>query len=1616
MPTKTDRILSYLPGTFQTSPRPPVLYSVADAFGNELLLAENSLSAVMLSHWVDFADKNAEAIDDLASIAALYGLMPRDDEGVEEFREHLKRYVRTFLDGTVTVQGILRVTAEVLGLRIRDANEQLDSWWKRYAPELITVEPRGDDAAQLLLGSFALTAAGSPARPALIQGTVSVDGVDLGNQPLLRITTDILASKDISLPAGTAALDKVVDSINTATGQSIARAAGPHLVLSSPTFGPASSLQVLEGVNDAALQLLGLPPRVYHGSEASAAQLTGTGDLSGGSDLSQQRYVRLAVDATFFAEVDCVDTSSTLTGLDHIRDAINGALGVNVASHDGHHLALKSPSKGLRSIVALQRATAQDAALRMFGQSTAQVTGHDAQPARATGSRDLSSGVDLSQASNILLRIDGSPQAVDCAGADPAHTQTIEIVTAINAAFKARVASPDGTAITVVSSTVGPAGEIVFDTPPQGDATEIIFGIKPRNFQGSAETTARLAGTPDLSQDVNVMADRFLAVAVDGAGPTEVDLQVGPADPQKVSLQELAKSINDALGQNVASDDGKHLLLVSPTSGPASSLEIVPLETEKRRPFVTRALITDEAAQAILGFVAKAAEGTPATSARIAGEPDLSLGADLRDARYLQISVDGQAPVEVDCVGVRPRATLPAEVVKKINDALKQQVAGHDGHHLILTSPSSGPASRIDLGPPRTPDALSKLLGVTPGTVRGQDETRITFPGLADLTAGADLPANAAVKLSIDAGPAQEITLCGPAPAHKSLGELANAINQAMGGIVSPTGGSRLVLNSSKRGTESQIDFLLPASPDATLTVFGIPAPRSYHGDPSQPPRVVGTKDLSGDIDLSVSRFLRISLDGAPSKDVDCASEAAKPTAAKLDKVVKAINKALGVNAASAEGTHLVLTSPTPGFSGRITLASFSSGDARQKLLGDASSSAQGTDAQPATIAGAIPVTAPVDLSNRRLLRLAINGARPLDIDVAGKLPAQTSLDELVAAINRVVPGMASVTDDDRLRLVAPQTEGPSRLSVLPLRSLELVEYLPEVKNEAPRQLACGDGWFVVNDGASPAYAEIDLLAPRGTVSPGFINLTLSRSLRLLTHLNAGETAHIQQDHRRGLCVQITSAGGATRLVPGSQIIAGPPGLQANVPFDGPWSLSGDPRALQLNNPFSPSVVILRARRELTAGEIVATVVESDLSKVSAQKVTTDGTTQRLVGRLRVIDQSNISLVDAAGKPLAQLRAGADIDFTAHKDQVVAGNGPLYAGSPPLMVAQVVSQLFDVSLAFTPAAGPVVNEPYYGVTIGVADDQASLLMQINAGSPSIQASKLVKAEEFDKASALQLPQGRSDWLYMDCDDSRYNQAHFNQDLFPNGIAHECGVFNVSHFAYAPPEHIAAVFASSAQLPQPSAEITLRWTRYQPGTFAVNLPADLPERFGGRFNQTRFGMAASSPEAYVGAVTEPPNDIHFLKDLINNRPPDLGRLVQADVVPLVPLGWTPASMPFRKPQFLTLGTESTPAYLYLAEEGLDGFIELQAHEPGTWGNQIAVTARTSGPAMYDVEISYQGARFENAREVVRGLPLPSSVSELVQPSPIGVLQAKAAGVLAKVTRDGAESPFQPGGNT
>jgi hypothetical protein len=63
----------------------------------------------------------------------------------------------------------------------------------------------------------------------------------------------------------------------------------------------------------------------------------------------------------------------------------------------------------------------------------------------------------------------------------------------------------------------------------------------------------------------------------------------------------------------------------------------------------------------------------------------------------------------------------------------------------------------------------------------------------------------------------------------------------------------------------------------------------------------------------------------------------------------------------------------------------------------------------------------------------------------------------------------------------------------------------------------------------------------------------------------------------------------------------------------------------------------------------------------------------------------------------------------------------------------------------------------------------------------------------------------------------------------------------------------------------------------------------------------------------------------------------------------------------------------------------------------------------------IYIAFAGARFESARQVAQGPDLPAAITDLLQPAPIGVLQAKAAGVQLKVRRDGVQSTTQQARN-
>jgi hypothetical protein len=347
------------------------------------------------------------------------------------------------------------------------------------------------------------------------------------------------------------------------------------------------------------------------------------------------------------------------------------------------------------------------------------------------------------------------------------------------------------------------------------------------------------------------------------------------------------------------------------------------------------------------------------------------------------------------------------------------------------------------------------------------------------------------------------------------------------------------------------------------------------------------------------------------------------------------------------------------------------------------------------------------------------------------------------------------------------------------------------------------------------------------------------------------------------------------------------------------------------------------------------------------------------------------------------------------------------------MTVRSVTRLFDVTL-HTAADGGPASERYPQVTIGVGEtEEDSLVKQINGGSRHVPGSTLLRAEELDKGTVLNLPLGVTNFRYLDCLGSRFNVARFDRARFPDGVCGERGIFDVSRFTHVPPEPVKAVFASDDPLSDPPVRIEFRWRILQAGTFTVNLPVDLPARFGARFNQARFSHTKDAPDAhfnqtqapelYDGAVIEPEKAVKDLVKFISSQ----SNFVDASIVPGVDLGWTAVELPFRRPQSLTLGRPGQAARLYLKGDGLDGFIKLEAKKPGSWGNQIAVAVRRAGPAIYDISVIYRASRFESARAAVLGQPAAELTQGLLKPGPVGVLQAKAAGCKAKVTRDRAE---------
>jgi hypothetical protein len=275
-------------------------------------------------------------------------------------------------------------------------------------------------------------------------------------------------------------------------------------------------------------------------------------------------------------------------------------------------------------------------------------------------------------------------------------------------------------------------------------------------------------------------------------------------------------------------------------------------------------------------------------------------------------------------------------------------------------------------------------------------------------------------------------------------------------------------------------------------------------------------------------------------------------------------------------------------------------------------------------------------------------------------------------------------------------------------------------------------------------------------------------------------------------------------------------------------------------------------------------------------------------------------------------------------------------------------------------------------------------------------------------------------MVVQCDSARFDAAYYDSSRFAGGTCAVPGIFNVSRFNAKADEgdpH-AALSGELARFNPFAADqsltVSATWQSHRPGAFVVNLPADLPDSFGARFNAARFASQSEEAEAYAGIVLDPQTDPSYIGTVLAN--PNGKSLVRAQWVPSVPLGWEPQVVPFAQPRrrYLTGGRKGRPSALYLQQDGVAGAYGIFARDPGAWGNQISISVRFAAPAIFDLTVSHAAARFECARVIALTgrvlkpgeVPLPALTAEVIKPGPVGAVQAKAAGIHAMVTRERA----------
>jgi hypothetical protein len=286
---------------------------------------------------------------------------------------------------------------------------------------------------------------------------------------------------------------------------------------------------------------------------------------------------------------------------------------------------------------------------------------------------------------------------------------------------------------------------------------------------------------------------------------------------------------------------------------------------------------------------------------------------------------------------------------------------------------------------------------------------------------------------------------------------------------------------------------------------------------------------------------------------------------------------------------------------------------------------------------------------------------------------------------------------------------------------------------------------------------------------------------------------------------------------------------------------------------------------------------------------------------------------------------------------------------------------------------------------------------------------------------LTLGRGATEWTFLECVGPRFDSARFDEEVYPGFPGQNVGVFDIGRL-----DGVLIVDQSifaPVPLPPPSASLSFTWSRHQGGAFDLRLPAELPALFGGRFNEARYGVGVTETtveiaevgqaavtqdarvakrEVFPRTVFKPDDDPdHFEKKLAASN------LLEASVKRTnVPIGFVARRAPFREPAFLRLGEFDGRARLFLTEPDSDALVELIAKEPaGEYGTRISVSMRPDGPGRYLLEVGFPGSRFECGRELVLG-PAEGAATTAAP----GILQAKAAGVRARVLRERTE-PFE-----